>query len=336
MAGNFLDDVIAFLHRSASRDGCVPCSHHADGLRREGEAAYHDMADLFGFRPAAAAYDYRCPLAGKHDEVAGFNHFSGRLRAFFYGEHPTRVSFYLYTPAAESVQPARTVYTGNYVFRGEGLKYFIPFAAQRLRMAGPSLGRIVRAEVGARFVQANLPMLHRRTLEDTAESEFRPGVAAGAAVIDLCGEFERQFYGDVTLFTVERLTEAGFALAMPVDAAGILDDVRAAMLEKYTVRRTAVIDKLRDLDTLLAEPAHWWNRAPEPPAGLADFRRFVANVEHNFGTDAPCLARIADGWPRWRASLLAAVEGYPDCRQAWEAALAGIAPTPPKHGNIAP
>jgi len=321
MAGNFMDDVIAFLQRSAERGGQAPCGHHEDGARREGEAAYHDMADLFGFGPGEAAYRYRCPLSGAHDEAAGFDHFAGRLNAFFHGEHPTRVSFYQYADALGSVQPARTVYTGNYVFRPEGLKWFIPFAALRLRMAGPSLGRIVRAEVSGRFVQANLPMLHRRTVEDTAESECRPRVLADETQIDLCGEFGRQFHGDVVLFTLERLAKGHFPCRSQVAVSEAIDSVYASMLDQYAAKHAAIIDKLATLKALLDAPGNWWNQAQTPPAGLADFKRFSANIEHNFGSGTSCFARIAQNGMNGRNALVKAIHCYPDDRQAWEAAL---------------
>lgn len=108
------------------------------------------------------------------------------------------------------MQPARTVYTGNYVFRASALNWFIPFAPLRLRMSGPTLGRLMKAGLGKRFVSANLPMLHTRTLDATGEAEFRPGVVTQANAIDLVDEFERQFFGDVMLFTVERLASLGF------------------------------------------------------------------------------------------------------------------------------
>jgi hypothetical protein len=53
-------------------------------------------------------------------------------------------------------------------------------------------------------------MLHSRTVEDTGHSEFRPGVDREHNRVDLCGEFERQFFGDIMLFTVEKLVEMGF------------------------------------------------------------------------------------------------------------------------------
>jgi len=326
MAGNFLEDVIGFLRQMVAGDPHGACRHHDATARREGEAAYHDMADLFGFAHADDAYRYRCKLAGAHADADCFSHFSTRLNSFFYGEHPTRVSHYVHDDALGSVRPARTVYAGNYVFRPEGLRYFIPFAAMRLRMSGPTLGRIVRAEIGERFVSANLPMLHKRTVQATGQSEFRPGIDAGADAIDLSGEFERQFYGDVTLFSIERLTAAGFPQApLPADAvAATMAAVRTEMLDKYNGKRRAIGEKLGVLDSMLHDPANWWNRSADHAAAVDNFKAFVGNVAYNFGPGAAWCERInsAAHWETWRAGLLDAVARYPADRLAWAEALA--------------
>jgi hypothetical protein len=332
MAGNFLDDVIDFLRQMAAAEAGAPCSHHRTDARRQGEAAYHDMADLFGFKQADAAYRYRCTLGGSHSEADCFAQFAARLGSFFYGEHPTRVSYYLYAGAPDSVQPARTVYTGNYVFRPEGLRYFVPFAGLRLRMLGPSLGRVIRSEIDGRFVSANLPMLHKRTVEDSGRSEFRPGIEAGDAVIELCGEFERQFQGDVMLFSLERLTAAGFPgrVPDPAEVAATVEAVHGEMLAKYQAKHEAIVDKLGRLKALLREPGQWWNRQPERADAVDLFESFIASMEHNFGSDSPCYARILGNWPQWRADLVGAIERYPADRLAWDALLAAVraAPSP--------
>jgi hypothetical protein len=325
MTSNFLDDVIGFLQQALAYDPTRMCRHHEADSRREGEAAYHDMADLFGFAPAQKAYHYRCTLAGKHSEADCFAHFAARLNSFFYGEHPTRVSYYTPGDALASVQPARTVYAGNYVFRPEALKYFIPFANLRLRMSGPTLGRLIKAEIGPRFVSANLPMLHKRTVETGGQAEFRPGIATAAQAIDMSGEFERQFYGDIMLFSIERLTNEGRSLdnAASTDFSGTLNAVRAEMLEKYNARQRAILEKLRVLEALLSDTVHWWNLSPEHAVALGNFKHFATNVERNFGTDSPGHTRInaADNWAKWRANLLEAIALYPEDRQAWEKAL---------------
>ncbi len=321
MTSNFLDDVIGFLRQTSDCIPLSPCMHHAAETRRQGEAAYHDMAGLFGFQ-SAAAYAYRCTLTGSHTEADCFAHFAARLAGFFHGEHPTRVSYYQPDDALASVQPARTVYAGNYVFRPAGLKYFIPFASLRLRMSGPTLGRLVRAEIGPRFVSANLPMLHKRTVDGTARAEFRPGILTQAQVIDMSGEFERQFYGDVMLFSIERLAAEGNP-ASTVSIEKTLDAMRADMLDKYNARQRSVLEKLATLEGLLFAHGAWWNGAPECASAVADFVAFADNVRRNFDAGSAGHARINsdDHWARWRADLIEAIACYPADRLAWEKLL---------------
>lgn len=328
MAGNFLEDVIGFLHEMAARapEQPYPQPDAAGAHGQSRDAAYHDMADLFGFKPAAAAYRYRCTLPGEPDNAACFAEFSTRLNRFFHGEHPTRVTWFEPSDAAASVQPARTVYTGNYVFRPDALGWFIPYAPLRLRMSGPTMGRLLQAEIGSRFVSANVPMLHKRTLDATGQSEFRPGVVDASAHIDLCGEFERQFHGDVMLFSMQRLTALGYPdaslAASVVDAT--LAAVQAEMRETYREKQRAILARLDHLQTLLHDAAHWWQRTPGLAGAVANFESFAGNIAHNFGAASACIARLDDPARRndWRARQLAALTGLHANRQAWARALA--------------
>ena len=326
MAGNFLDDVAGFLHEMAASDPAQPYRRNAANTQ-EADAAYHDMAGLFGFDNPADAYRYRCALAGEPSNAACFGDFARRLKSFFHGEHPTRITWYRHQPAPDSVQAARTVYTGNYVFRPRALNWFIPFAPLRLRMSGPTLGRLMKAELGDKFISANLPMLHTRTLDATGEAEFRPGVVTQADAIDLADEFGRQFYGDVMLFSVERLAAQGFPQQdLSSDAiAATLDAVHADMALKYRIRHAGIVKKLAALSALLNNPAHWWH-APEHAEALAQFRVFLDNMQRNFGTDSPGHARIASEahWQRWRQRQLAALTRFHADRDAWTQALAAL------------
>ena len=324
MTGNFLDDLLAFLADASTHDPAAACAHHDAAARRQGEAAYHDMADLFGFA-RSEAYAYRCPLAGEHAEGDCFAHFASRLAGFFHGEHPTRVSYYVPDDAVASVQPARTVYAGNYVFRPAALEYFLPFADLRLRMSGPTLGRLVRAQIGPRFVSANLPMLHRRTVGGTAQAEFRPGIHVAAQNVDMGGEFERQFYGDVMLFSIERLTALGYPQQPVADdvLAGIVDTVRTEMLERYNARHESIRAKLAQAEALLRNPARWWNQSSSHAAAVDDLAAFCGNVARNFAVDAPACLRInsPDGWAQWRAGLIGAITRYPAECATWRRVL---------------
>lgn len=328
MAGNFLDDVAGFLHEMAASDPEKPYRPNAANTS-DADAAYHDMAGLFGFANPADAYRYRCTLEGAPSNADCFGDFAQRLKRFFHGEHPTRITWYRHQPALDSVQPARTVYTGNYVFRPRALDWFIPFAPLRLRMSGPTLGRLMKAGLGNRFVSANLPMLHTRTLDATGEAEFRPGVVTEADSIDLADEFERQFFGDVMLFTVERLDAQGFPQqAVPSETvAATLDAVHANLAQQYRTRHAEILKKLEALTRVLNDPTHWWH-APAHAQTLAQFRVFLDNMQRNFGANSPGHARIAseEDWQRWRQRQLAALARFHADRRAWNQALSALTP----------
>ena len=95
------------------------------------------------------------------------------------------------------------------------------------------------------------------------------------------------------------------------------------MLEKYNARQPRILEKLGTLESLLHDPAHWWNRAPEHAAAFDNFKHFAANIRRNFGTDSAGHLRInaADNWAKWRAALLEAIARYPADRQTWEKVL---------------
>lgn len=297
MTENFLDDVMAFLQQTSDHN--APCPYHLAQTPQGSEPAYHDMADLFGFKLNPHDWHYRCPLKDSHTTGDCVTHFSEKLAGFFHGEHPTRITYY--QDNDNTLSPARTVYAGNYVFRLTALKYFLPFSPLRLRMSGPTLGRLIRAQIGSRFVSANLPMLHRRTLDTQVQSGFRPGIQTTGTLIDMRDEFERQFQGDVMLFTVEQLTAQGFpnrnfsetALAETLDA--VYQDMRA----RYQARRLSILEKLPRLEALLNHPAQ---------------RLFVANIAHNFGNDLSVISRDT---PPWRARLLEALVCYPEDARLW-------------------
>ena len=328
MAGNFLEDVTGFLREMTDCDPDAAYRQPAASTQGSGEAAYHDMAGLFGFQQSAEAYRYRCPLPGTPSNADCFVDFSRHLKRFFHGEHPTRITWYRHTDAMQSVQPARTVYTGNAVFRPTALNWFIPFAPLRLRMSGPTLGRLMKAGLGTRFVSANLPMLHTRTVDTTGEAEFRPGVMSSNEHVDLCDEYERQFHGDVMLFSIERLTEQGFP-QQPVAAeqiAATLESVQADMLAQYHAKHQAIVDKYAQLQALLNRARACLGHNDALACAHANFEAFSDNLAHNFGSDSPCHARIDSAANRtaWRQRQLDAIASYHADRRAWDEALAAL------------
>ncbi len=325
MANNFLQDVLGFLSHMAELEPGRACSFHGEARQAVGDAAYHDMAALFGFGPSAEAYEYQCRLQGPHDHARCLLGFAERLNRFFDGEHLSRCNLYDPAEGGDGPKPARTIYTGNYCFNTEGLAFFIPFAGLRLRMAGPVLGRLLKAGLGGRFVSANLPMLHRRTVGAIGQSEFRPGIERDSERVDLSGEFERQFFGDLMLFTMERLTELGYPdmvlSAEKVEQA--LMAVETRMLELYQRKHAQILDKLALGRSLFAQPRNWWDRSWELRRASREIRRFFRNMEYNFGPESGGYAIIASSAHREgrRRELRDAILGYTGDREAWRAVM---------------
>jgi hypothetical protein len=324
MAGTLLEDVLALLAEMSALDADAACTFHRVATNSDA-AAYHDMAKLFGFAQPGGAHRYQCTLHGVHDHAACLSGFAHRLNRFFDGEHPTRVTPYVHVDVAASVTPARTVYTGNYVLSPGGLRYFIPFASLQLRMAGPVLGRLIQAGSGAAFVSANLPLLHRRTVEAQGGAEFRPGVDRRAALADLSGEFERQFYGDVMLFAVIDLVAQGYPEAQtgPAEIRAQVLATEARMRAQYADVQRRVLARLDTLETFLSDPRRWWNQAAGYEETLLLFRQFVASLRANFAAEARAWQLIND--PGHRESRCTAIVGalaaYRHDRESWERVL---------------
>ncbi len=322
MAANFLDDVTAFFARLATLGSHDACSFHGAQGPVAGDAAYHDHAKLFGFDNQAASYPYACRLQGEHDHAACLADFTQRLNAFFFGEHLTRKTWFSYGSGLRALSPARTVYPGNYVVNHAGLKYVIPFGHLRLRMSGPTAGRLIAAEIGPRFASANLPNLHRRTTEAGLADDFRPGVEVGQQSIDLSNEFERQFFGDLMLFATEALVKrADVNQPFARDAVETaVDQKEAELLALYQQKHDAIVDKQRQLNARVFEAGHWWLDAPALADALQQVRAFLANIERNFGEHAPAWQQIQspDHRAERKTQIVEALLHYRAERDAWD------------------
>ncbi|WP_457668702.1 hypothetical protein [Thiolapillus sp.] len=325
MASNFLKDVLAFLQEMAGYKEKEVCRFHAVDAQSRNGAVYHDMADLFGFQSAETAFQYRCALEDSHDHAACFRNFAARLKQFFDGEHPTRKTWFTYSDVLSDAVSARTVYTGNYVFNREGLNYFIPFATLKLRMAGPTLGRILAAELGERFLSDNLPMLHKRTVDETGKSEFRPGIVHEEQLIDLSGELERQYFGDVMLFSMEKLLQTASPEKMPrrENIMALLQQTESGLRKKYVEKHRQIQQRLECLEELLLEPENWWTGNKAMAAAVKEIQIFLANIRHNFGVDARGMEYIqSDDHRRERLRQMAeAIQEYGQERKVWQKLL---------------
>jgi hypothetical protein len=134
----------------------------------------------------------------------------------------------------------------------------------------------------------------------------------------MSGEFERQFYGDVMLFSVEKLApEDGLCRPASADFSRTLDETRTGMLARYNERQQAILDKLGRLEMLLDDHSIWWHNK------AAGFRQFAANVRRNFGDASSGHARINDtaDWTQWRGKLLDTLTHYAEDRAAWSQLL---------------
>lgn len=321
MGANFLQDMGSFLSAASRLDPEKPCAFHPRDSQAVEDAAYHDMAELFGFKPQHNHYDYRCTIAGEHNNKTCVAEFAAKLNAFFDGQHPTRQTCYKYQPLDASISDARTVYTGNYVFNAQGLRYFIPFATLGLRMAGPVLGRLLKTELGSKFISANLPLIHKRTLTDSRESEFRSGVKKHNNNIDLGGEFDRQFFGDVMLFTIQDLVQQGYPDNQLSDRVieNSVAQIAARLREKYSSKQNLIRAKIEKLRSQINHTGNWWQNQVNYTHTLDNLDTFLTNMTNNF-IDNDTIHRSINNNPHHQAKcrqIAQAIIQYPQDRKHW-------------------
>ncbi|GAO37019.1 hypothetical protein SCT_2434 [Sulfuricella sp. T08] len=324
MAANFLDDVTAFFTRLATLAGDQACQFHGSHGPLAGDAAYHDMAGLFGFENRQATFSYPCRLSGEHDHGACLIDFARRLNAFFFGEHLTRKTWFSYGSGFAQLSPARTIYPGNYIVNYAGLKYIIPFGHLRLRMSGPTAGRMIAVEIAGRFASFNMPNLHRRTTEAGLDDDFRPGVELDGEQqsVDLSSEFERQFFGDLMLFSTEELVkqaDVNQPFAQEVIEA-VIARKEAELLALYQQKHEAIVAKNRQLHDLVFNAGHWWLRSPGLALSLRQIQTFTDNIDRNFGEHALAWRQIqsAEHRAQRKWQIVEALMNYRAERDAWD------------------
>jgi len=329
MSVNFLEDVIAFMQQLSEKTAQQSCQFHPQAKIIPGDAAYHDMSQLFGFEGHHSSYDYCCPIQqDQHDHIACLKLFSERLNHFFFGEHLTRKTYFNYQSSLTEITPARTIYPGNYITTFEGLKYIIPFGKLRLRMSGPTAGRLVQAEIKERFASSNLPMLHTRTLQSDFKDEYRPGVEDNIEHIDLSDEFERQFFGDLMLFTVAKLSKADISSEQYNQE--ILSKnfalVEAELLELYENKHNNVQRKCDELAALVNNQNFWWNKTDDLTESINQLQQFIKNMRHNFSKQSLAYQQIQSKQHRQKRveTMITALLNYHQDRAAWDRMMSGF------------
>lgn len=322
MAVNFLDDVIAFFTRLTNLRATQACQFHGLPAQRPGDAAYHDLAKLFGFENQPTSFPYQCRLEGVHDHGACLKDFAQRLNAFFFGEHLTRKTWFSYGSGFTQLTPARTIYPGNTIVNYAGLKYIIPFGHLRLRMSGPTAGRLIAAEIQEHFAAFNMPNLHRRTTTAGLDDDFRPGVELGQESVDLSNEFERQFFGDLMLFATEELVKQA-DVNQPFDAdliTAIIAQKETELLALYQQKHDAIVDKSRQLQDLVFDDDHWWQGSAAMSNSLQKVRAFIHNIDRNFGESALawCQIRSTEHRAQRKQQIIEALIHYRAERDVWD------------------
>jgi len=162
-------------------------------------------------------------------------------------------------------------------------------------MAGPALGRILRKKIGSGFVSANLPLLHKRTIEADYGNEFRSGISTDRNSIDLSLEFNRQFWGDVMLFSVEKLSGLGY----PDTRLGLSEITKTAyqvqdkLWNLYKQRQTEIVRKTAKIENYLLHRTFWWERRPGNERSVENILLFCTLVENNFGAHSSGLKKIS-------------------------------------------
>lgn len=325
MINTFLEDLISFLEIISEMEPSDHCVFHEPVLSDAFSADYHDMANLFGYQEKASPEKYTCALTGNHTVRDTFTDFSKRVMDFFYGLHPTRTQFYRHPGDATNIEHARTVYTGNYVLNSDGLRHFIPFAHLNLRMAGPTLGRILKQQLKDRFVSANLPLSHKRVLADNTMHEFRSGVSRNRNSPDLSGEFFRQFWGDVMLFSVETLTENGFPgkTVLIDEISSVVSSVHEKLYHIYKEKQAVTMKKNRKLNHYLSDKRYWWNSNDHLHDTVNRFKRFTQLIDDNFGVESKNLGVISDTIAEgiWTQKIVHAIHNFYRDSELWDTVL---------------
>jgi len=322
MAARFQDDVIHFIQSIAALPPQEDCQFHGEWNKNAHDAAYHDMSALFGFEDNPSTFNYRCVLHGKHSNADCLEHFSKQVNGFFHGEHLTRETCFQYDSPFSYTKPARTLYTGNYIFRPQGLEFFISFASLKLRMAGPSLGRILKARIGDRFVSANLPMLHTRTVNASACAEFRSGVDSSDTNIDLSAEFIRQYLGDIMLFTIEDLCNHGFPdntnyrHFLPQS----LQQTASMIQRQYIEKHQHIMENVERLKHLIHQDNRMLNTLREKSSTFNQLQQFIENIIFNFNNNARAYKFITSNTCQFTV-IEEAIVNYATDRENWSCVL---------------
>jgi hypothetical protein len=164
--------------------------------------------------------------------------------------------------------------------------------------------------------------LHTRHLHDDEADQFRPGVEQDDEAINLADEFERQFFGDLMLFSVTRLTgEGGSAQAFTLESVSkAVDETEDELLLLYKEKHRNVQDRNVQLRQLLKDPQRWWHDEPQAAEALSGVQQFIHNIDVNFGAASTAYRQIQNRQHRdqRKQQIIQALLAYRESRDAWD------------------
>jgi len=196
-------------------------------------------------------------------------------------------------------------------------------------MAGPVLGRILKTKLEHKFVSANLPMLHNRTVDSIGQSEFRPGVENHNEHIDLGNEFIRQFYGDVMLFTMEKVTADGFPekTINKERLRTVLNQTYKKIRDNYIEKHNTILELKTQIGVQINSGKYWWNNSSantgEFNTSLSNFNAFLNNIQSNFDENTYAFQQITSSIyvQKHLNKILEAILNYKNDLHSWNKIL---------------
>jgi hypothetical protein len=135
-------------------------------------------------------------------------------------------------------------------------------------------------------------------------------------------EFERQFFGDLMLFSTEELVKQA-----DVNQPFAQDTVEAVIARKepellalYRQKHEAIVASNRQLHELVFNAGHWWLRAPGLALALRQVQAFSDNIERNFCEHALAWRQIQSAGHRAqrKRQIVEALMSYRAERDAWD------------------
>jgi tRNA nucleotidyltransferase/poly(A) polymerase len=168
--------------------------------------------------------------------------------------------------------------------------------------------------------------MHRRTSGSGLSNDYRPGVelaqGAGQHCIDLSNEFERQFFGDLMLFTTEALVKVS-DVNLPFAKEKILEVIgqkEQELLELYQLKHQDVLSNCQQLNELVFNQEHWWLDKADLVEALQRVNEFINNIQRNFGDQSLAWRQIQSS--EYRAArkqqIVEALMSYRSERDVWD------------------